>query len=792
MPMKLFRQLKPPGQSTKARPVSLDLGVHRNAVRQDLPRRELIQRSIIYTALVALTILAFPGTETFEIGARVQVGDIWLRDDVIAPLSFPVLKSDEVFQAEIDSIRHTEPPVFREVQDAYTITQARLDTLDVQLGVLFQSYADWQDGLVREDSEAAEADSLRYVQLRNTIDLELSSNEWNILLTSYISRAGTITPARPLQSGPPLHDVLISEVSRISTDMLSLGILDISRDSVLTPQVAVVNQQERTEILLPTRDVYGWDQAWMNVRNNLDTRFASSRDTVGIGLAFLARVLQPSLVYMPDETEARYRDREQRVTRVTGLVQEGEAIVRRGDVVTPEIHRRLESLAHVRVEQQGGFRPVSFFIGKLLLTCLTFAMFFLFLYLLRRQVYDSTANILLLCILFAMTVSFFGVIARLPLSAAFAVPVALAPILITVLFDSRIGLISAVTLAGIGGLIFGYDFEFIFATIVAGLTAVLSLRNITMRSQIFLTAGLVLLVYALIFAGFALMRPIGLGRLLQDLMFVGINASLLVLAYPFLWIFEKGFGISTDLTLIEYQNANNPVLRELSNKASGTFAHSNQVANMAEAAAIAIGANSTLARVGALYHDIGKMRMPQYFVENHSKEEVNPHETQSPSMSATIIRRHVPEGVEIAQQARLPKAIIDFIRTHHGTSVMSFFHHKAKDLAKEKGGEVLESDFRYPGPKPWTKEQGIVMLADAIEAASKSLTHKTRKNIERLIDDLVRKILEDGQLDKTPLRYSDLQPIKETFLQTLLGAYGERIRYPDQVAENTSTTTMDL
>lgn len=790
--MNLFRRFKPSGQSPKSKPIGLDLGSLKNTVRQNLPRQEIIQRTIIYTALVILTLIAFPGTESYEIGARTQVGDIWLRDDVIAPLSFPVLKSDEVFQAEIDSIRYSEPPVFAQVPNAYAITQARLDTLDLQLDMLFQSYANWQNNLIREEVETTEADSLQYIQLLNAIDLNLSMNQWDILLTSYISRVGTITPARPLLSGPPLHDVLISEVSRVSTDMLSLGVLDISRDSVFTPQIAVVNQEARTETSVAISNVYGWDQAWQNARDNFDTRFSSAQDTISIGLAFLGRVLQPSLVYLPNETQSRYRDREQRVTRSTGLVQEGEAIVRRGDVITPEIHRRLESLARVHVEQQGGLRPISFFMGKLLLTCLTFAMFFLFLYMLRREVYDSTRNILLLCILFAITVSFFGVIAHLPLSPAFAVPIALAPILITVLFDSRIGMISAVTLAGIGGLIFGYDFEFMFATIIACLTAVLSLRNVTMRSQIILTAGLVLLVYTLVFAGFALMRPIGLSRFLQDFMFVGINALLLVLAYPFLWIFEKGFGISTDLTLIEYQNANNPVLRELSNKASGTFAHSNQVANMAEAAAIAINANSTLARVGALYHDIGKIRMPHYFVENHSKDDENPHDSQSPSMSATIIRRHVTEGIDIAQQAGLPRAIVDFIRTHHGTSLMSFFYYKAQELASEKGSDVLESDFRYSGPKPWTKEQGIVMLADSIEAASKSLVHKTRKNLERLIDDLVRKIVEDGQLNNTPLKYSDLHLIKEAFLQILLGAYGERIRYPGQVAENTSTATIDL
>ena len=223
----------------------------------------MVQRAVIYTGLLVLTILAFPGTETYEIGSRIQEGDIWMRDDVIAPMSFPVLKSNEVFQAEVESIRNSEPPVFREVRDAAAITQARLDSIDVQLDTIVQSYADWQDGLLREEYDSVEADSLQYIQLRQIIGLDLTAAEWDLLLTSYMSRAGTITPTRPLESGPPLHDVLLSEIGRVSTDMFSLGILDISRDSVRTSQIAVVDQQERTESLYSTQDVFGWDQAWM-------------------------------------------------------------------------------------------------------------------------------------------------------------------------------------------------------------------------------------------------------------------------------------------------------------------------------------------------------------------------------------------------------------------------------------------------------------------------------------------------------------------------------------------------
>ncbi|MEX0748285.1 MAG: HDIG domain-containing metalloprotein, partial [Rhodothermales bacterium] len=259
---------------------------------------------------------------------------------------------------------------------------------------------------------------------------------------------------------------------------------------------------------------------------------------------------------------------------------------------------------------------------------------------------------------------------------------------------------------------------------------------------------------------------------------------LLILAYPLLWVFERVFDVTTDLTLLELSDTNRPLLKELSLRAPGTFNHSLQVANLAEGAADAVGANALLTRVGALYHDIGKMLKPEYFVENQ-RPGTNPHTQLKPRMSALIIASHVKEGLEMGRQYKLPQRVLDFIPMHHGTTRIEFFYRKALDQRKDGDPEILESEFRYPGPRPHSKETGILILADSVEAASRSLSDPTHKRLESLIEMIFTARIEDGQLDRTDLTFRDLDQIKETFLSMLLGIYHVRVKYPGQIeAEN--------
>jgi putative nucleotidyltransferase with HDIG domain len=288
----------------------------------------------------------------------------------------------------------------------------------------------------------------------------------------------------------------------------------------------------------------------------------------------------------------------------------------------------------------------------------------------------------------------------------------------------------------------------------------------------------VFLGYLLVLTADLLLQNTPTARFTDHVIFVGINSVLLLLAYPALWIFERVFDVTTDLTLLELSDTNRPILKELSLKAPGTFNHVLQVANLSESAAASIGANALLTRVGALYHDIGKMVKPEYFVENQ-RGGVNPHDGLKPRMSALIIASHVKEGIEMARRIRLPQEVEDFIPMHHGTTRIEYFYQRALSQHKEGDPAVQESEFRYPGPRPHSKETSILMLADGIEAASRALENPSRKRLEGLIDAIVEARLEDGQLDNTNLTFRELNTIKESMLSVLTGIYHVRVKYPE-------------
>jgi cyclic-di-AMP phosphodiesterase PgpH len=476
---------------------------------RELSREDVLARVGIFGVLLVLTMLMFPQAETYEVGSRVREGDVWQREEVIAPFSFPVFKSEAQIQAERDSVRFEEPPVFARVPDAQARTRTRLDSLGVRIERVLGAYVAWQQSREAGDASAARADSVRYVELRARSDLPFEGQDWEALVRSFAARAGVVAPDRAPTAGPPLHDVVLAEAARIADRLLPLGVLDVPKDSIRTPQVTVVDLAERTEGALMRANVYGLNEAVTVARNEFAVRYPDRSDAVAIGVLVFERALQPSLVLQEEETEARWAEREARVSQNVGLVQEGEAIVRRGDYINEETQRKLESLARMRAEQQGGIGPWRFFLGQLILSVGGFLMFFLYLFLLRRQIYDETRYLLLIAILFALIIGFFGVVVRLPTAPSLAVPVALGSILLTAIFDSRVGMFATVTLACLGGVIFGYDFEFAFATMVAGMLAVFSMRDVKNRGQILATALIVFLAYAFMLGGTRCSGPPG-------------------------------------------------------------------------------------------------------------------------------------------------------------------------------------------------------------------------------------------------------------------------------------------
>jgi putative nucleotidyltransferase with HDIG domain len=735
-------------------------------------------KAVLFVVLLAGTLLAFPRGDRYEY--TVQSGDAWQRQRLVAPFNFPVFKNPDSLEAERQRVRRNTRPFFRQVADAEKQVAAHRDSVRDQLDHIFEAYASYRRNEMRGRFEEAAEDSLRYRRLRRNAQLTLSPDQWNALTSAYTERlAGLSTPSRELPTGPRLDEQALGAADSAARDLLQLGVMNVPRSEVPTDEIIVRDQAERVDRARPAGRLYGLNEAYNYAQNQFRTRFSEDSTRAQIAQSFFRAIFTPSLEYLRDETIRARKQKEERISPTRGVVQRGEIIVRQGQQIDELTKRKLTSLEQELTQRAGPKILWHQLGGEFLLVLATYLIFFAYLFFLRRPIFDENRLLLIISLLFAGIIAFFGVVVRVPSVSLYAVPVGVAAVQLTIMFDSRIGLWGTLTLALIGGLILGFDLEFTLATLFAGTLGVFSVRDIKNRGQYFLSGGLVFIGYALTLVAGWLYFGTPTGRLYTDLGYVGANALFVVLAYPLLWVFERSFDITTDLTLLELSDTNRPLLKELSLRAPGTFNHTLQVANLAEAGADAVGANALLARVGALYHDIGKMLMPTYYVENQRTGD-NPHDRLKPRMSALIIASHVKEGLEMGREHGLPQRVLEFVPMHHGTTRIEYFYRRALDQTDEHDPDVLESEFRYPGPHPHSRETAILMLADGVEAASRSLEDPTRNKLETLIDDIFRARADDGQLNDTDLTFRDLNTIKDTFLSMLSGIYHVRVKYPDQ------------
>lgn len=769
----------------KPRPVGQQLEKGRDTSRR-VGRANWTYKVGILLVLVVLTLAAFPRGNLYQY--TVEVGEEWRQEMLRAPFDFPIYKSEEELEEERAEVRRTRPPFFGESLDAQDRMAANRDTLANQLQRVFDAYEDYQLAKLRGRSPEAHADSISYMERRRDARLKATPEQWQMLVESYAARVPELPQSsREFPEGPRLDEQLLSDAWELGTQLLNIGVMDVPHDSVHAEEVHIRNEVDQTQRTKSKDALYGLNEAYTYAQRQFQQKYEDRPDLANIGTSFFRSIFVPSLNYQRGRTVREWQQAEGRISVVRDKVNEGEVIIDRGQRVTEEIRAKLTSLERARRDAGGQDILWRVVLGQFLISLATYFIFFLYLYLLRRPIFDDNRKIMLLAILFAGIIGLFAVAIRVETLAMFIVPVAIAPVLFTVMFDSRVGLFGALTLSLIGGLLLNYDFEFAFATIFASTLGVFSVRDIKNRGQFFISAGLVFLGYLVVIGSTAIYFGTPRDLFMSDLLLVGINSFLLIMAYPLLWVFERAFDITTDLSLLELSDTNRPLLKELSMRAPGTFNHSLQVANLAEAAADAVGANALLTRVGALYHDIGKMLKPEYFVENQ-RPGTNPHTQLKPRMSALIIASHVKEGLEMGRQYNLPQRVLDFIPMHHGTTRIEFFYRKALDQRNEGDPEILESEFRYPGPRPDTKETGILMLSDSIEAASRSLSDPTHKRLETLIDMIFKARTEDGQLDKTDLTFRDLTQIRETFLSMLLGIYHVRVKYPGQDEEQSASS----
>lgn len=523
-----------------------------------------------------------------------------------------------------------------------------------------------------------------------------------------------------------------------------------------------------------TADVYTREGAQRYVNKAIEDRqVLEEKDWLK---SIVADYIQPNFIFNEQLTARLEEDALANISITRGMVQKGELIVANGAMVTNDVYQKLESWRQVYEEEAriGGKRGIVV-LGQFLIVGLVISLLMVFLYLFRYDVFAKNRLLFLILLVVTSMLVVLSWAIKLELSSLYYIPYCIVPIIMRILFDTRMALNIHLLMVLVSGFFVPNSFEFAFLQVTAGMVSIYSIKTLIKREQFLISALLILCTYLVGYLGVILMRDGSLSDVgyASFIPFV-VSVLLTLLAYPLIYAFERLFGLTSDVTLMELTNTNSPLLRELSYKAPGTFQHSLQVANLAEAAIYKIGGNALLVRAGALYHDIGKMQNPQYFIENQTKG-YNPHDGLTYEQSAQIIIAHVSKGIDLAHKHQLPESIVDFIRTHHGTTRTDFFYQRVIEEHPDK--VIDEHPFRYPGPIPFSKETAVLMMADSVEAASKSIKEPDAINIAKLIDKIIDGKLAQGQMRNSDITIREVDTVKEIFKKMLMSIYHVRLDY---------------
>jgi hypothetical protein len=485
----------------------------------------------------------------------------------------------------------------------------------------------------------------------------------------------------------------------------------------------------------------------------------------------------PNLTYDKERSEAEKTDLLGSIPIASGMVISGQKIIDRGEIVDEYAYRVLSSFDKEMDRRDASSNEITnALLGQLLFVAILMSLFTIYLALFRKDYFDKPRSIMMLYTMITIFPIFTSLLMSHNLFSVYIIPFAMAPIFIRVFMDSRTAFIAHVTMILICAAAVRYQYEFIIIQLVAGLIAIYSLRELSKRSQVFKTALLVTMGSAFVYMTLQLMQNNEMAKMDHDMYYhFVVNGIFLLLSYPTMYLIENTFGFISNVTLFELSNTNKGALRDLSEIAPGTFQHSITVGNLASEIANKISANSLLVRTGALYHDIGKMTNPVFYTENQAG--VNPHENMPYTKSASIIISHVTEGMKMAEKYDLPKVIKDFICTHHGRGIAKYFYVKYKNEHPDE--EVDIHPFQYPGPNPFTREQAILMMADTVEAASRSLTEYTEQSISELVNRLIDEQVANGFFTQSPITFRDITEAKDVLIERLKSIYHTRIQYPE-------------
>jgi putative nucleotidyltransferase with HDIG domain len=576
----------------------------------------------------------------------------------------------------------------------------------------------------------------------------------------------------------------VDEINRLTNTgedviqkIYSVGFLEVISEGRVSAQDQIVALKKENEVqdvlfknLLTSKNVLAI------INTNLeDEPSVNARKLV---LNILAGIIKPNVSYDKVLSNKIIESEISHITYTKGKVASDELIILKGDIVKDRklaILNSLKSEFESKVWTDSNYNWIVF--GYTILVSLALLMLLLFLYKNRLEIFNNNTKVTFIFFNVLTMIFIQTLVVKYNSDYLYIVPLSILPIILKAFFDARLGLFTHVLTVLLLGYIVPNSFEFIYLHIIAGIVTILTVSELYKRANLFISVAQITLIYMITYFAFSIIKEGNASQINWDYFALfALNGLLSFLSLIIIYIYEKVFGLVSDVTLLELSNTNTKLLRELNEKAPGTFQHSMQVANLAEAAANEIGANSMLVRTGALYHDIGKMLNPMYFIENQSTG-VNPHNDLSPRDSTKIITDHVIKGVELAKKHNLPDRIIDFIRTHHGTSSTYYFYKKEQELNPDTKVDIKK--FQYQGPIPFSKETAILMMCDAAEAASKSIKHPTAQSVSDLIDKIIDKQMADNQFLNSDITFREIKVIKKVIKKKLMNIYHLRLEYPE-------------
>jgi len=745
------------------------------------------QIAMILILVISLSFL-FPGGKTLLYSY--QLNDV-SKEEIVAPFNFPILKNSNELQSDLDEAITLEPFIFIRSNNAVANQLQEIDTFfDLTKKIqranikLINSKNNLYRNRFSENFNASriavEADSTSLEQLKNKMIEAFSfideDDKWDMILFDNPSSRNKINLEK-----------IEKKIIKISRNRWAEGIYDIPILDILSKQIAMNLLDGKANILVDPSDYNDLQSAWTKARVEITNEFTENEMIQReIGYSLIVELMKPNLLFDRETTERRQQARLDRVPRNKGIILENERVVEANKRITNDDLEKLFSLS-LAVDAKSASEDIVqislAYLGRIIVVGILVSLLFGFLFVYKKTIFEDQKMVLFLCFIFLIE----GVLAylftqKLALSE-YLIPITVAAMVVTIMFDGFVGLIATFSMTFLIGTQIGNNVEFMITSLFTSIMGIYTVRNLRRRSQLFTAIFVLIGCSALAIIGQGLFKGYDWQVMSYDMMNLLLLSVLSpILTYGLIGILEVSFGITTNLTLIELLDFQQPLLKRLQQEANGTFNHCVVVGNLAEACADSIGANSLLCRVGAYYHDIGKMLRPEYYIENQYGGE-NKHDKLSPVMSAKIIKSHVSDGLLLAKEYSLPNIVSDFIPMHHGTTRVEYFYRQALEDDKN----VDEEQFKYSGPKPNTKETGILMICEAIEAGIRSIKEPDLIKIEEMITNIINSRISSGQLSECPLTMDELTRIKGNMdgnsglLSVLKGIYHIRIEYPDEL-----------